>query len=410
MADTRPTVLILGTGFAAFSFIKNIDVKRYNVIIVSPRNYFLFTPLLPSTTVGTLEFRSIMEPIRTARKGIRFHQGYGVRIDTENSVAYCEGKFKQTPFVVKYDKLIIGVGALSNTYNIPGVTEHATFLKETSDARKIRHDVIQCFERASKPDRPVRDFEWLLHFVVVGGGPTGVEFAAELDDFIHDDLCKWFPDLMPYVKITLLEAQEEILSAFDKQLSGYTRKHFARQHIRVRTKAMVKEVKSDTVMLDDDESIGYGLLIWSTGNGPTPFAESLNLPMNRGRLEVDLDFKAIGTQNIYAVGDCAVCQQVPLPQTAQVAQQQGKHLAKVLNAEILGKPPQPFVYKHMGMMAYIGNKKALAETSKIKGKGFSTFIFWRSAYLTKLMSWKNKTLVLFDWIRTFLFGRDISQF
>lgn len=410
MADTRPTILILGTGFAAFSLIKQIDVKRYNVIIVSPRNYFLFTPLLPSTTVGTLEFRSIMEPIRTARKGIRFHQGYGVRIDTEQSIAYCEGKFKQTPFEVHYDKLVVGVGAISNTFNIPGVEEHATFLKETSDARKIRHDVIQCFERASKPGRPVRDFEWLLHFVVVGGGPTGVEFAAELDDFVREDLSKWFPDLMPYVKITLLEAQDEILTAFDQQLSGYTRRHFARQHIRVRTNAFVKEVKSESVVLDEDEEIGFGLLIWSTGNGPTHFAETLNLPMDRGRLKVNYDFKVYGSDNVYAIGDCAVNEDEPLPQTAQVAQQQGKHLANTLNAEILGKPAKPFEYKHMGMMAYIGQRKALAEMKTVKGKGFSTFVFWRSAYLTKLMSWKNKILVIFDWIRTFMFGRDISQF
>src|SRR5690606_23402543 len=112
----------------------------------------------------------------------------------------------------KYDHVFIGVGAISNTFGIPGVEQYCHFLKEIQDARNIRHEVIQCFERASKPNRPIEDFDWLLRFVIVGGGPTGVEFAAELHDFIEQDLSKWFPDLIPYVRITLLEASESILT------------------------------------------------------------------------------------------------------------------------------------------------------------------------------------------------------
>jgi len=403
-------LLIIGTGFAAFSLIKEIDVDRYQVTIVSPRNHFLFTPLLPSTTVGTVEFRSIMEPIRTSRKGIRFHQGFCVRIDSEQSVAYCEGKFKRTPFEVDFDTLIIAVGAKSNTFGIPGVEQHAKFLKEISDAHQIRHQIIQCFERASKPDRPVQDFDWLLHFVVVGGGPTGVEFAAEMSDFLRQDLSKWFPELMPYVKITLLEAKEDILTAFDVSLSSYTTRHFARQHIRVRTNAAVKKVQSNAVILDNDEEIPFGLLVWSTGNGPTSVVADAGLSLDGGRLIVDEKFLVLNSENIYAVGDCAIIEGNPLPPTAQVAQQQGAHLAKVLNKALDGVACAPFKYKHRGMMAYVGQRKALVDTKNVQGKGFGTWLFWRSAYLTKLMSWKNKMLVVVDWIRTFIFGRDISQF
>ncbi|MFP6584714.1 MAG: FAD-dependent oxidoreductase [Candidatus Hydrogenedentota bacterium] len=410
MNEPRSKLLIIGTGFAAFSLIKEIDVDRYQVTIVSPRNHFLFTPLLPSTTVGTVEFRSIMEPIRTARKGIRFHQGFCVRIDAEQSVAYCEGKFKRTPFEVEYDTLIIAVGAKSNTFGIPGVEQHANFLKEISDAHQIRHQIIQCFERASKPGRPVQDFDWLLHFVVVGGGPTGVEFAAEMNDFLRQDLSKWFPELMPYVKITLLEAQEDILSAFDISLSSYTTRHFARQHIRVRTNAAVKKVQANAVILENDEEIPFGLLVWSTGNGPTNVVANAGLSLDSGRLVVDEKFLVLNSENIYAVGDCAIIEGNPLPPTAQVAQQQGAHLAKVLNKALDGVASVPFKYKHRGMMAYVGQRKALVDTKNVQGKGFGTWLFWRSAYLTKLMSWKNKMLVVVDWIRTFIFGRDISQF
>jgi NADH:ubiquinone reductase (non-electrogenic) len=412
MPDTRQTLLVLGTGFAAFSLIKRIDIDRYRVIVVSPRNHFLFSPLLPSTTVGTIEFRSIIEPIRTARKDLRYYQANCVSIDRENKTAYCEGKFKQTPFEVKYDKLVLAVGAVSNTFGIPGVEEHAYFLKEIVDARNIRHNVIQCFERASKPGRPVADFDWLLRFVIVGGGPTGVEFAAELHDFIEDDLAKWFPDLVPYVRITLLEAMDEILTQFGASLSGYTRKHFSRKKIQVRTNSPVKEVTHEAVVLADGTEMGYGLVVWSTGNGPTEIVESLNLQMDRTkRLVTDDKFQVLGTEDLYAIGDCANMQDNPLPATAQVAQQQGDHLAKNLNNLARNKDSKPFEYKHMGMMAYIGDQKALADLGGgVQGKGFTAWLFWRSAYLTKLVSWQNKFLVASDWVRTFIFGRDISQF
>lgn len=410
-ADKRETLLILGTGFAAFSLVKAVDIERYQIVVVAPRNHFLFSPLLPSTTVGTIEFRSIIEPIRTARKGIRYHQASCTSIDLEKRVAHCEGKFKQTPFDVPYDRVVIAVGAVSNTFGIPGVAEHCYFLKEIQDARNIRHEVIQCFERASKPNRPVEDFDWLLRFVIVGGGPTGVEFAAELHDFIEQDLSKWFPDLIPYVRITLLEAQDSILTMFDASLSEYTRKHFTRNKIQVRTGSMVKEVRSGVVVLQSGEEIGYGLVVWSTGNGPTDLVANLDLPKDRARrVLTDASFRVAGRDDVYAIGDCAVIEDNPLPPTAQAAQQAGTHLAKMLNAVARGEPAPPFQYKHRGMLAYIGDKKALADLGNVRGKGFTAWLFWRSAYLTKLVSLQNKFLVASDWLRSFIFGRDISQY
>jgi len=175
---SRPRLVVLGTGFAAFSLVKDIDAERYEVVIVSPRNHFLFTPLLPSTTVGTIEFRSIIEPIRVARKGITFHQALCESIDFDSKTLHLRGAFRNTPFDLDYDLLVIGVGANSATFNIPGVEDHALFLKELPDARAIRQKIIENFERASQPRRSVERKKQLLHFVVVGGGPSGVEFAA----------------------------------------------------------------------------------------------------------------------------------------------------------------------------------------------------------------------------------------
>ncbi len=411
MSVHRPKLVVLGSGFGAFSLIRAIDVERYAVTVVSPRNHFLFTPLLPSTTVGTLEFRSIIEPIRTARRGIRFYQAYCVHIDPSNRMVYCEAASDRKPFILPYDILVIAVGAISNTFGVPGVKQHAFFLKELADARAIRQRIIECFESASEPGLPEEEVKRLLHFVVVGGGPTGVEFAAELHDFVHEDLRRWFPDLMPHVRITLLEATDAILTSFDRKLRDYALKAFRRNGIEVRLKSLVKEVRENAVVLADGTEIPTGLVIWSTGIGPTDLVRSLDFPKDaRGRILVDAYLRVKGFDNVYALGDCATLEGENVLPTAQAAQQEGKYLAHALNARAYGKEVKPFRFANMGMLAYIGENEALADLPSFKGKGFGTWLFWRSAYLTKLVSWKNKMLVLNDWLRTSLFGRDISRF
>jgi len=415
MTSLRPKLVILGSGFGSFSLLKDIDTKRYSVTVISPRNHFLFTPLLPSTTVGTVEFRSIIEPIRIARRGIRMYQAWCEGIDTERQVVKCRGAFKGSDFEVEYDTLVIGVGGISNTFGIPGVEEHAVFLKELSDARAIRQKIIENFERACKPNRPEGDLKQLLHFVVVGGGPTGVEFAAEMHDFVTEDLEQWFPDLMPYVRITLLEATDKILMNFHQKLGEYALRRFRRQRINVRLNSFVTQIEEDDVAYEvsmkDDASIHCGLVVWSTGIGPTRLVRGLDFPKSEnGRLVTDETFLVKGRSNVYAIGDCATIEGQDLPATAQVAQQVGGHLAKTLNSLAKGGEPYEFQYKHKGMLAYVGSHRALADMGEIQTAGVTTWFFWRSAYLTKLVSWKNKFLVFTDWLKSSIFGRDISRF
>ena len=411
MAAEKQRLAILGSGFASLSLVKRIDLSSYKIAIISPRNHFLFTPLLPSTTVGTIEFRSIIEPIRTSINEIRYYQAECVSIDPEKNVAKCQTVQSREFFDLEYDRLVIAVGAVNNTFGIPGVEENALFLKELDDARKIRRKIIENFERAAVPGTSDEEKERLLHFVVVGGGPTGVEFAAELSDFIRDDLVKWYPKLIESAAITLLEATTQILGTFDSKLSEYAMKIFKRQSIDIRTNSPVKMVSRDTIMLNDGTAIPYGLIVWSTGIGPTKLLLSLPFPKNRAsRILTDGFLKVPGTENIYAAGDCATVADANFPATAQVAQQEGKYLAKLFNRMEQGKEIEPFRYRNLGMLAYIGDKRALADLPNVKGKGFGTFLFWRSAYLTRLVSMKNKILVLFDWIKASVFGRDISSF
>lgn len=411
MPARRPILVVLGTGFAAFSLIKRINLEIFDVVVISPRNHFLFTPLLPSTTVGTIEFRSIIEPVRVARKGIRYIQAVCTDINSISREIICETAEDRKLFRLGYDQLVIAVGAVSNTFGVPGVEEHAIFLKDLSDARAIRQRIVSCLEQASTPGLPNDERKRLLQFVIVGGGPTGVEFAAELHDFLHKDIHKWYPDLTNEVGIFLLEARNQILNSFHVTLGIYAEKLFRRKGIEVLTNTTVKALEPGRVLLSDNSEIPSGLVIWSTGIGPTPFVEKLELPKdNASRLLTDNSFRLKGRSDIYAIGDAAVIQGQPYIATAQAAQQEGKYLAYALNRKAFGQSIRPFRYRHMGMLAYIGSQRALADLPGYKGHGFTAWIFWRSAYLTKLVSTKNKFLVMIDWIKALIFGRDISQF
>jgi NADH:ubiquinone reductase (non-electrogenic) len=404
-------VLVLGGGFAAYRFVREMKgADACEITLAAPRNHFLFTPLLPSTTVGTLEFRSILEPLRK-QENAEFRLMAAESLDRARRIVTGSSPLDGRVTELEYDDLIIAVGAVAGTFGIPGVADHALFLKEMRDARLIRRRVLDCLEMASAPGLSREERMRLLTFVVVGGGPTGVEFAAELHDFLMADLSDVYPGIASRARIILLEALPKILGAFDQSLSDYTAKRFRRVRIDVRTEARVVNVAEDRLALHDSTEIPFGLLVWATGNAPTAFVKGLDLHKDgAGRILVGPDLKVKGEESIYALGDCSLIEGKPLPATAQVAEQQGRYLAKAFRQRLCGKPAMPFVYKPMGMLAYVGGNRAVADLPGVKGSGFLTFLFWRSVYLSKLVSFRNRILVLFDWVKSHVLGRDLSRF
>ena len=404
-------VVVLGGGFAAFRFVRELGrIPGLDVTMVAPRNHFLFTPLLPSTTVGTLEFRSILQPLRTQRNA-SFRLLEARTVDRARRVVSGVSPLDGSHAELEYDDLVIAVGAVPGTFGVPGVADHALFLKEMRDARRIRGKIIDNLERAATPGLPKEERLRMQTYVVVGGGPTGVEFAAELHDFMMADLAAVYPGIATRTRIVLLEAMPKILGAFDQSLSDYTAGRFRRSRIDVRTEARVVNVAEDRLLLHDGTEIPFGLLVWATGNAPTDFVKGLDLPKDRaGRLLIGPDLRVKGEESIYALGDCSSIEEKPLPATGQVAEQQGRYLASAFRLRAKGKPVPPFVYKPMGMLAYVGGNRAVADLPGVKGRGFVTFLFWRSVYLSKLVSLRNRALVVFDWIKSHVLGRDLSRF
>ncbi|KAJ7968459.1 external alternative NAD(P)H-ubiquinone oxidoreductase B2, mitochondrial-like [Quillaja saponaria] len=526
----KKKVVVLGTGWAGTSFLKNLNNPTYEVQVVSPRNYFAFTPLLPSITCGTVEARSIVEPIRRmVRKkkvDIEFSEAECIKIDAANKKIYCRSITNNNlngteEFAVDYDYLIISVGATVNTFNTPGVVENCHFLKEVEDAQKIRRTVIDCFERASIPTVSDEERKRILHFAIVGGGPTGVEFAAELHDFVNEDLVKLYPGIKDLVKITLLEAGDHILNMFDKRITAFAEEKFHRDGIDVKTGSMVVKVTDKEISTKDLKNGGgisttpYGMAVWSTGIGTRPLVKDFMMQVgqaNRRALATDEWLRVEGCDSIYALGDCAtinqrkvmediaaifskadkdksgtltvkeiqeviddICERYPqveiylknkqmrsivdllqaskgdvakesielnieevksalsqvdsqmknLPATAQVAAQQGAYLAKCFNRmEECEKNPEgplrfrgegrhrfrPFRYKHLGQFAPLGGEQTAAQLpGDWVSIGHSSQWLWYSIYASKQVSWRTRALVVTDWGRRFIFGRDSSR-
>ena len=404
-------LLVLGCGFGGYSLLSNLKRRSWRVTLLSPRNYFLFTPLLPSAVTGTVEFRSILEPVRRRLRDIRLVEGFAESVDWAGRSVTCTAAVGGERFTLSFDILAIAVGASVSDYGIPGISEHAIKLASIEDARAIRRGILEQLARAEIPGLNPAQIRERLTFVVCGGGPTGVEAAAEIHDLLEDELAFSYPELAPHARVILVEALERLLTSFDKALGDYTVRHFRREGIEVLTGARVHAVEAGAVILEGGERIACGMVVWAGGNAPVPFLRSLGGPVHEsGRLRVDPYLRVPGRRDVYALGDCAAMGEPPLPATAQVAQQEGKYLAVALDRGREGRPISPFRFRPAGMLAYIGARQALVDLPQVKWSGRGAWLFWRSVYITKLVSPANKVKVLFDWVKARLFGRDLSRF
>ncbi|KAI0400955.1 FAD/NAD(P)-binding domain-containing protein [Xylaria palmicola] len=502
VADTVPTtttdgkspgrkerVVILGSGWAGYAVARTLDPRKYERIMVSPRSYFVFTPLLAGTAVGTLEFRAVIESVR--RLGLdRYYQGWADDVDFARKVVRVEANTsgdlaaRTTPqllprrvvnemekgpvFDLPYDKLVVAVGAYSQTFGIEGVKEHANFLRNVGDARKIRMKILQLFEKAALPIFTEEQRRKLLHFAIVGGGPTGIEFAAELHDLVRDDLSKTYPELAGHVQITVYDVAPKVLPMFDQKLAQYAMDTFHRERIHVKTQHNLTRIRPDDGLAGclklrfkqyGDDEVGAGIVVWSTGLMQNPLIQKLGSKVveqlaasgeaisgaarqlqqdeKTGGLVTDAHLRvmtvpqgpaaaagapdgraqkeegqaaqaASALPDVYGVGDCIVVDGERYPATAQVASQQATYLARRLNKGDLAATP--FRFRNWGVMTYLGSWRAIHQSSADELTGRAAWFLWRTAYLTKSMTIRNKVMVPVYWFMSWLFGRDISRF
>lgn len=408
----KPHVVILGAGFGGTYLAKKLakHVKRglIDVTIVNKTNYFLFTPLLHEVATGSLSPTSVAEPLREVfvGTGVELCQGSVQSIDLEGHRIHVLSAGNESRHTLPYDYLVIATGAETNYYGISGAEKYTFSLKDLEDAVRIRAQIIDCFEEANMCEDP-EERARLLSFVVVGGGPTGVETVGELHEFIHGIVDRYHQNTYSAdhkeVKVILVHSGVELLEQFPQPIRTAALKRLTTQGVDVRLGSAVNNVTSHTISLASGESISTATVIWAAGVKPSVL--DFVGTNNSGRISVDEYLKINNDERVFAFGDIAGS----LPMLAQVAVKQADTVAQNIVSSIKQKKLKSFHFKSQGSLISIGQWFAVGLVFSRYVEGRLAWLIWRTAYLFKFLSKKKRLHIIFEWTLQLIFPRDITK-
>jgi NADH dehydrogenase len=401
-------VIIIGVGFGGINAAQALAGQGLDVLLLDRNNYHLFQPLLYQVATAGLEQEAIAFPVRALIRGwqgVRFQRTEVTGIDLE------QRQVQTASGVHNYDYLIVAAGSETNYFGLDRVQQVAYDLKQLQDAAALRSHILSLFERAAhEPDRERR--QALLTFVVVGGGPTGVEFAGALAELSRLLLRNDFPELKDaQVRILLAEAADSLLLAMPGRLQEYARRRLEQMGVEVLTGALVVDASQREVRLSDGRTIAAHTLLWSAGVRPAGLAAALDAPKARGgRVIVQPDLSLAGRPEVFVIGDLAYLEQdgKPLPMMAPVAIQMGRYAGQAIVRRERAQELAPFRYFDKGSMATIGRSAAVANAFGVKLWGFPAWVAWLALHLYYLIGFRNRLVVLLNWAYDyFLFERQI---
>ena len=424
----QPHIVVVGSGWAGFYLAEFLSTTSYAVTIVSPRRTSAYTPLLASAACGLFNFYLAEEPVRSKTRKCRFIKANVLGIDFESRNVHCAPAFEDDEtvsnekFDLEYDYLVLAPGCIPNTFNTPGVAEHALFMKNVSDAMAVRKLLFDLLEKASLPNCPIERKKELLHIAIVGGGPTGVEMTAELDDLAHNELKDLYPEVAEYLRISIYDVAPNILAAYDRKLYEYANDALVRRNIAVETNSRIEKVDKNAMYLKDKGRIPYGMLVWATGNKAVQLVMDLDVRKSeKGLVRILTDdhlrvFKSKESDEIYdrvfALGDAADIEVASLPTTAEVAVQKAKYLVNFFNSQATTRPSSaPFTYQKKQLVSYIGSHDGVIEGRRDKEgwTGKSAWLAWRSGSVMWTRSWRNRAVIALTWMLNALFGKEIAK-
>ena len=384
-----PRVVIVGGGFGGLQCAKALRGKPVDVVLVDRHNYHLFTPLLYQVASCLLNPSEIAAPLRKVLRGapnVRYREAEvrGVEFD-ERRVRFADGE------TLEYDYLVLATGSVTNYYGNAAIEQHALGLKDLGEALQLRNHVLECLERATATTDPA-ERRRLLTFCIVGGGPTGVEFAGALAELARLVLPTEYPELAPSeMRILLLEGGDRLLTMFVPRLSKYARRELEGRGIDVRVNTLVASADDKGVVLDDGSEVPTATLVWTAGVRP-------NDPVHTKvqRLEVDDHLRVVGEENVFAIGDVAAARDRhgnPLPMVSPPAMQAGRYVAH----HITEGRRRGFRYRDKGTLATIGRRAAVGQIGRLRFRGFIGWVVWLVVHLYYLIGFENRIRVMLRW-------------
>ena len=409
-------IVILGAGFAGIAAARQLGrVARRNpaieVHLVNQENYFVFQPLLPEVVSCNIEPGHVLSPIRQLCPGVQFHCA-GVRhVDQRQRTVTLVGTDERRGVTLQYDHLVWCLGLVMDLSRVPGMAEHAFPMKTLGDAFRLRNHVLGRLEEADQERDPVARAR-MLTVVTVGGGFSGVETMAAINDMISSVL-KYYPHAATAKReMVLVHAGERVLPELDLDAASFAQAKLQQRGVKVVLNRVVTEATEDGVTLSDGTRISAGTVVCTVGNAPHHLVSTTGFPAKRGRIVVDEMLRVEGEDHCWAMGDAAL---VPdskggvCPTTAQYAMRQGKLCADNILATIENRPLRRFHFQGIGQLTMVGRHAGAGKLYGLKLSGFIPWYLWRSVYLAKMPSLRAKVRIAVDWTLELLFPHDITM-
>jgi NADH dehydrogenase len=410
-------IVIVGGGFAGTTLARALQrslPEGRRVVLVSEESYTTFNPMLAEVVGAAVFPEHVVAPIRqmldTGHADSQFVMGRVTRVDFDSRRV--EARTLAGVQAIPYEHLVLAFGTRANVDLVPGLAEHALPLKLVGDALHIRNRILQRVARIELECDPV-ERQRLGHFIVIGGGFSGVEVAGGIADFLRSAL-RYYPRVHPHeLKVTVLQDAARLLVELPEALGEAAARSLQRRRIGVRLGARAARVDADGVTLASGEFIPGSTVVCTIGTRPNPLAESLHVVRPRGRIETRDDMSVAGVANVWALGDCALVRNArtgqPAPPTAQFAVAQARALAKNIAAAAAGRPTAAFDHAARGMMATTGHLKGVAQIGRLKLAGLPAWLLWRAYYLLRMPTLGRKVRIFVEWTWSMFFPADITH-
>lgn len=412
-------VVILGGGFGAVFTAQELERRLagrgdYEVVVIARDNYFVFQPMLPEVISGTIGLLDLVSPLRRLLPGTEIHVREVEAIDLKGRTITTAPGFLPHPHVIEYDHLVLALGTVTDFRGLRGLPEHALPFKNLNDALYLRNHVIRALEEASIERHDPELRRQLLTFVVAGGGFSGVEVVAELNDFVRS-VAASYPQIDPKeIRVVLVHSQDRILPEVSEKLGRFAQRILAERGVELLLQAKLSAATGEEAVLADGRTIPTRTLVSTVPSFAHPLIEVLQLPKNKGgRILVTPELQAQGAEGVWALGDCA---QVPTPDggaappTAQHAIRQAKVLAQNLVASIRGGERLAFAFKGLGKMGSLGRRSAVADVFGLQISGALAWFLWRTIYLMKLPGFGRRLKVAASWTFDLFLPPELVRF